>query len=328
MTRVTGLGAQAYVIDTGKDNLQKLLANATEDDLKQIHDSRLAIMKQMDCYIRVRDNNDSLLTPPDIARIHNEITRDATDYRVDNTRWLVVEAPTVHFAKACGMKKSDFNIYYTNACTVGYDKMARAVEPLKELMERTDRVRITGRETDLSFSIKDIGVKPCIGLRNRPDGECYSAPVIDSVNGTILHVPSNYFGEFFSGIKLTYKDGRIIDAKAENDERTAALNKIFDTDAGARYVGEFAIAFHPTILHPMGSSLFDEKIAGSIHFTPGQCYTAADNGNKSKIHWDLVHIQRPEYGGGEIYFDDKLIRKDGIFVLPELQGLNPESLKL
>ena len=73
--------------------------------------------------------------------------------------------------------------------------------------------------------------------------------------------------------------------------------------------------------------LFDEKIAGSFHFTPGKAYEEADNNNRSNIHWDMVLIQTPEYGGGEIYFDGKLIRKDGVFVLPELEGLNPKNLK-
>ena len=102
---------------------------------------------------------------------------------------------------------------------------------------------------------------------------------------------------------------------------------MLDCDQGARYVGEFAIGVNPYITTPMKDTLFDEKIAGSIHFTPGQSYDEAPNGNSSAIHWDLVLIQTPAYGGGEIYFDDVLIRKDGMFVLDELKGLNPEELK-
>ena len=96
---------------------------------------------------------------------------------------------------------------------------------------------------------------------------------------------------------------------------------------GARYVGEFAIGVNPFINNPMGDILFDEKIAGSIHFTPGCCYDECDNGNRSSIHWDLVLIMTEKFGGGEIWFDDVLIRKDGFFVLPELECLNPENLK-
>ena len=114
------------------------------------------------------------------------------------------------------------------------------------------------------------------------------------------------------------------DAQSNDTER---INKIFDIDAGARYVGEFAIGVNPYITKPMKNTLFDEKIMGSFHFTPGASYDDCDNGNKSALHWDLVCIQTMEYGGGEMYFDDVLIRKDGRFVLPELECLNPENLR-
>ena len=87
-------------------------------------------------------------------------------------------------------------------------------------------------------------------------------------------------------------------------------------------MGEFSLGLNPLIKDPIGDILYDEKIIGSIHFTPGSSYKDAYNGNDSSIHWDLVLIQRKEYGGGELYFDDKLIRKDGLFVLDELKNLN------
>ena len=192
-------------------------------------------------------------------------------------------------------------------------------------MQRTDRVRITAPGTDLTFSIKDIPVVPCSGESNIPDGEVFTAPVRDSVNGTIRYnAASSYQGFVFENVTLTFENGKIVKAEANDTER---INGIFDMDEGARYVGEFAIGVNPYILHPMKDILFDEKIQGSIHFTPGSCYDDAWNGNVSAIHWDLVLIQRPEYGGGEIYFDDVLIRKDGRFVVPELEVLNPENLQ-
>jgi aminopeptidase len=203
--------------------------------------------------------------------------------------------------------------------------MAEATKPLQELMNRTDRVHITGPGTDLRFSIKDIGVIPCFGSHNIPDGECFTAPVRDSVNGTIkFTAPTLEHGVTFENVQLTFQDGKIIEATSSNTQK---LNEILDTDEGARYIGEFSLAYNPYILNPMKDILFDEKIAGSFHFTPGQAYEEADNGNRSEVHWDMVCIQRPEFGGGEIYFDDVLIRKDGLFVLPELEGLNPENLK-
>jgi len=204
--------------------------------------------------------------------------------------------------------------------------MNAAFVPLKNLMEKTDKVRIVAKGTDLSFSVKGIAAIPCAGNYNIPDGEIFTAPVRNSVNGTIAYnAPSPQRGTVFSGVTLTFKDGKITDAKADQDPEL--LQSIFNTDEGARYVGEFAIGVNPLVTRPMGDTLFDEKIAGSIHFTPGRCYTEAPNGNDSAVHWDLVLIQTPEYGGGELYFDDVLIRKDGRFVLPELSGLNPENLK-
>jgi aminopeptidase len=208
-----------------------------------------------------------------------------------------------------------------------YKKMAAAAAPLEDLMNRTDRVQLIGPGTDLTFSIKDIGAIPCVGHRNIPDGECFSCPVKDSVNGVIQYnTASLYQGSEFKDIRYVCKDGKIVEAEA--GAMTQKLNDILDTDAGARYFGEFAIGFNPYVLHPMLDTLFDEKIAGSFHLTPGNAYPPpGGNGNKSAIHWDTVMIQRPDYGGGEIWFDGKLIRKDGLFVIPELEGLNPDKLK-
>jgi aminopeptidase len=202
--------------------------------------------------------------------------------------------------------------------------MAEAIVPLTERLRRTDRVRVTGPGTDLSFSVKGIGAVPCEGRRNLPDGECYTAPVRDSVTGTIRYnTPSLYLGTTYTDISFTFEGGRIVRATGEPQDR---LDALLETDEGARYVGEFSLGFNPYVLHPMKDTLFDEKIAGSLHLTPGQAYQAADNGNVSQIHWDLVLIQRPEYGGGEVWLDGELVRKDGLFVVPELAGLNPDRL--
>lgn len=228
-------------------------------------------------------------------------------------------------AQLAKMSTEAFEDFYFEVCNLDYGKMDKAMDNLVELMNKTDKVRLAGPGTDLTFSIKDIPAIKCSGHLNIPDGEVYSAPVRDSVNGTVSYnTPSPYSGYTFENVQLTFKNGQIVEATANDTER---INKIFDTDEGARYVGEFAIGVNPYILHPMGDILFDEKIDGSFHFTPGQAYDNAWNGNNSNIHWDLVCIQRPEYGGGEIYFDDVLIRKDGRFVVPELEALNPENLK-
>jgi aminopeptidase len=223
------------------------------------------------------------------------------------------------------MSTENFEDFYFDVCNLDYSKMSKAMEPLKEYMEKTDLIRIIGPGTDLEFSIKGMPAIKCDGKMNIPDGELFTAPLKESVNGKITYnTPAVYQGYTYESIFLEFKNGKIINAKANNTEK---INKILDTDEGSRYIGEFSFGFNPYIQKPMKDTLFDEKIDGSFHFTPGSAYDECDNGNKSAVHWDLVCIQRLEYGGGEIYFDGKLVRKDGRFIPPALHVLNPENLK-
>jgi aminopeptidase len=218
-----------------------------------------------------------------------------------------------------------FENLYFDVCTMNYPRMAKAMIPLENRMRKANRVEIKGPGTDLRFSIKGIGAKMCKGDRNIPDGEVFSCPVKDSIEGQIqFNTPTIYAGTRFDNVRLEFKHGKVVNASSSN---TKKLNEILDTDAGARYTGEFSLGFNPYIEQPMCDILFDEKIAGSLHLTPGQAYEECDNGNRSAVHWDMVLIQRPEWGGGEIWFDGELIRKAGRFVPKDLQGLNPEKLK-
>lgn len=245
--------------------------------------------------------------------------------RIKHTKWVVLRWPTPNMAQLAGTSTDSFTDFYFDVCTLDYAKMSAAMDALKDLLDRTDRVQVKGPDTDLRFSIKGIGSVKCAGQRNIPDGECYTAPVRDSVQGVVsFNTPSVYQGTTFERVRFEFRDGQIVKATANDDAR---VNAVLDTDAGARYIGEFSLGFNPFILQPMKDTLFDEKIAGSFHFTPGQAYEEAWNGNHSAIHWDLVCIQRPEYGGGEIWFDGRLIRQDGRFVVPELEPLNPENLR-
>jgi aminopeptidase len=239
----------------------------------------------------------------------------------------VLRWPTPSMAQLAQMSTEAFEDFYFDVCTLDYARMDRAAQPLAQRMRKTDRVHLKGPgETDLNFSIKNIPVIPCCGDRNIPDGEVFTAPVRDSVNGVIhFNTPTIYNGLSFDNVRLEFRNGKIVAASA--DQNSDQLNSIFDTDEGGRYVGEFAIGFNPYILKPMKDILFDEKVAGSLHFTPGRAYEEADNGNRSEIHWDLVLIQRPDYGGGTISFDDEVVRRDGVFTTSDLQGLNPEALK-
>lgn len=247
------------------------------------------------------------------------------DIRVAKTKWVILRYPNSSFAQLAGMSTEAFENFYFDVCNLDYSKMDKAMDGLKALMEKTDKVRIVSKDTDISFSIKGIPAIKCSGRCNIPDGEIYTAPVKDSVNGRITYnTPSINGGTKYENVSLLFEKGKIIEATANYTDK---INKVFDTDGGARYVGEFAFGVNPYIDKPMGDILFDEKISGSIHFTPGSCYKEAYNGNESAIHWDLVLIQRKEYGGGEIYLDGKLIRKDGIFIPEELKCLNAENLK-
>lgn len=283
-------------------------------------------MKQMDAYISLRGSQNITEladVAPEKMKLYEEhwLKPVHLEERVNNTRWVVLRWPTPSMAQQAGMSTAAFEDFYFKVCLADYAAMAVAVKPLKELMEKTDRVRIVGPDTDLRFSIKDIGVVPCTGKRNIPDGECFTAPVRDSVEGRIRYNASTiYRGTPFDDIQLTFEKGRIVSFSSSNTE---ALGAILDTDEGARYIGEFAIAFNPHIRTPMRDILFDEKIRGSLHLALGDCYEETQNHNQSNVHWDMVLMQE---SGGEIYFDDQLIRKDGLFVLPELAGLNPENL--
>lgn len=259
--------------------------------------------------------------PSSIRKIISDQTRKYNELRINERKWVLLNYPSILDAHKAKMSTSDYRDFALNAMTTNYDELCRRVQPLKELMEKTDKVRIVGPNTDITFSIKNIPVVPCCGESNLPDGEIFTAPVKDSVNGVITYnTPSPYHGEIFNNVSLSFKNGRIEDVKCNGNQEK--LEEIFNTDEGSRFIGEFSLGLNPNILNPMGDILFDEKIIGSIHFTPGRAYEDADNGNRSDIHWDLVLIQRPEYGGGEIYFDDVLIRKDGYFVLDELEELN------
>ena len=285
-------------------------------------------MKGMDAYIAVRagENTSELAdVPSDKLNMYYKLTSPTLDYRVNKTKWVVLRYPNPSMAQLANKSQEAFEAFYFDVCTLDYKKMSKAMDPLVDLMNRTDRVHIKGPGTDLRFSIKDIPAIKCDGLRNIPDGEVYTAPVRESMNGTISY---NTFSEeqgfTYENIKFEIENGKIVKATANDTDR---INALLDTDEGARYFGEFAIGVNPYVLAPMKDTLFDEKICGSFHLTPGKCYEDAYNGNHSAVHWDLVMIQRPEYGGGEIYFDDVLIRKDGLFVIEELAGLNPENLK-
>lgn len=324
------VGGRPFVWLNSTSVERELAMGYTSEQLELRAEADALLMSKMQAYIgytAVENDSEMGDVPPErmelCSRIYDE--RVHGQIRVPKTRWCVLRYPTPAMAQAAGMSMEGFRDFFFDVCTMDYSRMDQAMNPLKALMERTDRVRIVGPGTDLRFSIKGLPAIKCAGEANIPDGEIYSAPVRDSVNGVISYnTPSLMDGFTFENIRLEFKAGKIVSATA-ND--TARINKVFDMDEGARYVGEFAIGVNPYIVKPMKNTLFDEKIMGSFHFTPGASYDDCFNGNRSALHWDLVCIQTAACGGGEMYFDDVLVRRDGRFVLPELECLNPENLK-
>lgn len=312
--------------------LRALYQNASEEQMRLTGELEQARMAAMDAYIGIRgsENSTELSDVPDEKmKLYRTLWWNPvhSQTRVPHTKWCVLRWPTASMAQQAGMSTEAFEDFYFDVCTFDYGKLGPVIEPLKALMNRTDRVRLTGVGTDLRFSIKDIPTIACTGNANIPDGEIFTAPIRDSVEGTIaFNAPTIYQGLAFEGITLKFEQGKIVEATSAGNTGTA-LNEILDSDEGARYIGEFSLGFNPYVLQPMRDILFDEKIAGSFHFTPGGAYDEAFNGNRSTVHWDMVFIQRPEFGGGEVYFDDVLIRKDGLFVPEDLLPLNPENLK-
>ncbi|MFN7472867.1 MAG: aminopeptidase [Roseiflexaceae bacterium] len=328
---VAAVGGQPLVSTYQQPVLRALYQAASADQMQLIGAVERQRMEGVQCYIGMRgSNNTSEMS--DVPRDKMDLyerhwwNHVHSQVRVPKTKWVVLRWPSPAMAQSAGMSTEAFEDYYFNVCAgVDYDAMQRAMEPLEALMRRTDQVHIKGPGTDLRFSIKGIGVVPCFGERNIPDGEIYTCPVKTSVEGYISYnCETLYRGTLFTNVHFAFDQGKIV--KAEAGANTAKLNEILDSDEGARYLGEWSFGVNPYISNPMRDTLFDEKIAGSFHLTPGQCYKEASNGNDSQIHWDIVCRQDPAVGGGEIWFDGVLIRKDGRFVLPELQGLNPEAL--
>lgn len=318
--------ATPLVIWKNNSVLRSLYRNSTAESMTWAGEVELAAMKAADAYIGVRGaaNSDEFSdVPPENMELYTEHWWSTvhSQARVKDTRWVVLRYPTPAMAQAANQSSSQFEDFFFDVCTANYAEMAENLKPLVARMETAEQVRITAPGTDLSFSIKDIPVIPCAGECNIPDGECFTAPVKNSINGTIrFNTKSRYQGIVFDGIEFELKDGRIEKATCNNEPER--LNRILDIDEGARYIGEWSFGTNNKVLHPMLDTLFDEKIGGSFHFTPGNAYDEADNGNRSKVHWDLVLIQRADYGGGEIWFDGELIRKDGFFLPDDLAPLN------
>ena len=323
------MGAYPHFNLIDKNVLKEVLMNGSNKQIKKYGQNDLYRMKSMDAYIGINSQTESSTLndiPNEKMELYNKYYMKPVhlEERVNNKKWCILRYPTEYLAQKYNMSLKEFKEFYFKVCNLDYKKMSERMNILKNILSQTDKIHIVGKGTDLSFSVKGIPAEKYDGTFNLPDGEVATAPIKESVNGYITYnTKSIYNGIEFENIRFEFNDGKIVKATSN---KTKELNEILDTDEGARYIGEFAIGLNPYIKNPMGDTLFDEKIMGSFHYTPGQALEESDNGNRSAIHWDIVNIQTPEYGGGKIYFDNHLIRKDGRFVLLDLAGLNPENL--
>ncbi len=310
--------------------LKNFLINATNSEIIEYGKKDFSRMKKMQAYIGIsapKSDNSLEGVSQEKLEIYNKYYTALVhlEQRVKHTKWCILRYPNQYFANKNNMTLDEAKDFYYNVCNVDYNKMKNEMEPLKKLMNKTDKVHIIAPETDLSFSIRGIPAEKYYGTFNIPDGEVATCPIKNSVNGYITYnTKTKYNDIIFENIRFDFIDGKIVKATAK--ENTKELNDILDVDEGARYIGEFAFGLNPYINNTMCDTLFDEKINGSFHFTPGMALEESDNGNRSAIHWDIVKILRKEFGGGEIYFDNILIMKDGNFVLEELKGLNAKNL--
>ncbi|MGA5691437.1 aminopeptidase [Cytobacillus pseudoceanisediminis] len=317
-------GGKPFVKETDFSSYRALIEGGDKVHFEQLANYEVSKINAMDAYISIRaDENIYELSNIDEKKYQVFLENYIFPIQMAMAsldKWLLIKWPTAGMAQLAKMNTNSFNELFFKSCTFDYKKMAEKVKPLKERLENADQVRIVSPNTDLRFSIKGMSSFVCDGRYNLPDGEIFTAPILDSVNGKIkFNVPASLMGMNFDDINLEFENGQIIHASCNN---MGQLLKLIEKDRGSKQIGEFGIGLNTNIKHTTNSLIFDEKMSGSIHLALGQAYEMADNGNKSSIHLDMVLNQSLEQGGGELYFDNELIRKDGLFVPSDLVDLN------
>jgi aminopeptidase len=325
---ITKAKAIPIIYRLDKNIKRRLLLNSNENIINSFKEIVKPIMENSDAVIMIGgSDNDFELSdiPSNIINLYNKLYVNPIHFNIRcNKKWVLLRYPTPSFAQISRLSTEMFSEFFFKVCTLDYKNLNEKMTPLKELMEKTDKVEIITPNTNLTFSIKNMPSIKCSGECNIPDGEIYSAPIKHSVNGHILfNIPVIEHGVEFNNIKLIFKDGKIIDFDCNNKEK---FKEILDTDEGSRYLGEFAFGLNPYCKEPIKDILFDEKMTSSIHLAIGSSYDDCNNGNKSSIHLDLIQSHKKELGGGKIYFDCTLIYENGKFILPNLVALNSENL--
>lgn len=323
------VGATPLVQSWTTPLLRDLIQGAGDDQVRRWAEADRRRMEGVEAYLSIRGACNPFewagLGPAALNRYNDLYLRPVHwDLRIPTKRWCLLKVPGPASAQAAGLSLDRFETLFWEAVVLDFPRLRAALDPLAARLRAATEVRVVAPETDLRFRLGGLPAVPCAGERNLPDGEVFTAPVVDSVEGTIRFNARTYYqGVAFDGIGLEFAGGRVTraDCRAGDVDR---LRRILDADDGAARVGEWAIGCNPRLDVAVGDPIYDEKIAGSHHLALGFAYPEADNGNRSRIHWDLVQILTRKAGGGRIELDGEPLLVDGLFLDPAFQGLNPQ----
>lgn len=288
------------------------MENATQEQLDNGNKFLEAVYEQADAFIVIEapDNVKHLSKVDSDRNMRYNKAVSPLSRKIMDKRWVMTNFPTHSFAQEADMSLEEYEDMLFGATLVDYEQMDKEMDKIVEIFDKAETIRIVGRDTDLTFSIKDRKGIKCSGANNIPDGEVFYAPITNSANGHIYYeYPAIRYGVQVDGIRLEFKDGKVVKATAEKNEEF--LNKMLDTDEGARYLGEFGIGVNFGITKFIKNILFDEKIGGTIHLAVGNAYEDSGGDNKSLVHWDMIKELRVD---GEIYADGRLVQKNGTFI--------------
>lgn len=233
-------------------------------------------------------------------------------------RWVSFFYPTNAYAQDAGMSLSDYEDFVYSACFLDepdpiarYEEMRKEHERLISWLHGKSEIHVLGPDTDLTFSVAGRRWIDCSGQMNMPDGEFFTGPVEDSVNGKVRFTyPATVQGRMVEDVRLRFEGGRVVEASARQNEEF--LLRMLDADEGARRLGEFSFGTNPRITRFTAEVAYDEKIGGTIHMAVGASIPESGGVNRSGVHWDMVCDLRQ---GGEVYADGELFLKDGRFVV-------------
>ncbi|MBI5561236.1 MAG: aminopeptidase [Deltaproteobacteria bacterium] len=288
--------------------------NASAEQIAHFPKIKLFEAKNIDCVINIRASaNKKALSNVDAKLVaeRSKVIRPIGEEIVNKKRWVLCNFPTNGLAQEADMSLAEYEDFVYGATNVDWPAVKKKQEKLKAALDAANEVHIIGKDTDLKISIKGRKAIACWGERNMPDGEVFLSPIEDSAEGHIYYeMPAIYQGREVTGIRLTFRKGKAVEASAGKNE--AFLHAMLDTDKGARFLGELGIGTNYGIKDFSKDILFDEKIGGTVHLAVGRSYEEAGGKNQSAIHWDMIKDLRK---GGGILLDGKAIQKNGRFLI-------------